>query len=61
LGLRAHVGEELGTLREVSARLAYGGTTEGIRAAQPHGGTVGKGVEHDEHASGKEEQEALCR
>jgi hypothetical protein len=54
------VGEELGSLREVLARLARGGATDSIGAVEQQGGTVGDGVKHNEHASG-EEEEALHR
>jgi hypothetical protein len=31
----------------------------GVGAAQSQGATMGEGVEHDEHASGEEEEEVL--
>jgi hypothetical protein len=40
---------------------ARGGAGDGVRAAQPRGSALGDEVEHDEHASGEEEEVALCR
>jgi hypothetical protein len=57
----ACIGKELGTLREVPVQLARGGAGDGVRAAQPRGSALGDEVEHDEHASGEEEEVALCR
>jgi hypothetical protein len=44
------VGEELGSLCEVPARLARGGATDSVREVEQQGGTMGDGVRRNEHA-----------